>query len=234
MSNEKPVVNYVSQPAPVVPAPVVDTNSPAFQAAVDAAVARALQNANVPVAQPDARTEALAKFAEVMMAKEQREGKDQHEKELRIAQKQVQAGKNAQSNEHEVREKQKRCKHVKGGKLQKPGQKDFDWSMHTFPNAKRRLRCNQCGFTVHEKDTNDYIIRDGRRYRNHVGIGWREAFIMLGQSSNQASTSEVILNINPDSGQVLSAEDQAALQARKQAEADLYSTPVPDAEVAKK
>jgi hypothetical protein len=228
MSNDsKPEVRL--QPAPVVPAPAVDLNSEAFKAAVAAAVQAALiQIPKAPSA--DVNQELLA----AVLRREQRETAEAQSKEMRIAQKQVQAGKNAQMNEHETREKQRRCKHVKGGKLQKPGFSDYNFSMHTFPDHERVIKCNNCSMKWKQRDTKEFIYRDGKKYRNHTGLGWHEVFTYLGQSSNQPSSSEVILSINPDTNQVLSQEDNAKLQARKQAEADLYSKPVEDAETVQK
>jgi hypothetical protein len=54
--------------------------------------------------------------------------------------------------------------------------KDYNVSMHTFPNAKTRIRCNRCGET---------------KWRGEPG--YEEFLKLVQQSTNKPSSSEVML-----------------------------------------
>ena len=238
MSNEKPVVNYVSQPAPVVPA--ADTQSAAFQAAVAAAVKIALaQQAPVAPVAPaaDATAAALTKLAEALMKKEVRENEEQHQKEIIKQTKQIQAGLNAQSTEQEKREKQRRCKHIKGGKLQKKGIKDWNVSSHRFVDGTEVIKCHTCTMRWRERDTKEFLYRgenvrnaEGRevavirKYRNHTGIGWHEAKQMVEDSTNESTRSEIVMVASPQAMQAAAISEN--LQRQVANEIDTYGKPV--------
>jgi hypothetical protein len=210
------------------------TQTPEFQAAVQAAVDAALKNAAVPATAPVASTPALEKYLEVVMAREARESLEQQEKFRVIAVRAANRDKNSAHNEHEVREKQRRCRHVKGGKLQKAGVHDPNLAKHTFTDGTVRIRCQSCGMIWKMKDTKEFLYRGKtingqtviQKYRNHVGIGFHEAWQMLQDSSNTETKSEVVMNVNP-AAQVAAAGDTAAHE-RKATEEELYGKPVLD------
>lgn len=233
MSNEKPVVNYVSQPAPVVPA--ADTQSAAFQAAVAAAVKIAL--AQQAPAAPASGGELNQKLIEVLLKKEAREADAEHQKEIIKQTKQLQAGLNAQSTEQEKREKQRRCKHIKGGKLQKKGIKDWNVSSHRFVDGTEVIKCHTCTMRWRERDTKDFLYRgenvrnaEGRevavirKYRNHTGIGWHEAKQMVEDSTNESTRSEIVMVASPQAMQAAAISEN--LQRQVANEIDTYGKPV--------
>ena len=233
MSNEKPVVNYVSQPAPVVPA--ADTQSAAFQAAVAAAVKIAL--AQQAPAAPASGGELNQKLIEVLLKKEAREADAEHQNEIIKQTKQLQAGLNAQSTEQEKREKQRRCKHIKGGKLQKKGIKDWNVSSHRFVDGTEVIKCHTCTMRWRERDTKDFLYRgenvrnaEGRevavirKYRNHTGIGWHEAKQMVEDSTNESTRSEIVMVASPQAMQAAAISEN--LQRQVANEIDTYGKPV--------
>ena len=233
MFNEKPVVNYVSQPAPVVPA--ADTQSAAFQAAVAAAVKIAL--AQQAPAAPASGGELNQKLIEVLLKKEAREADAEHQKEIIKQTKQLQAGLNAQSTEQEKREKQRRCKHIKGGKLQKKGIKDWNVSSHRFVDGTEVIKCHTCTMRWRERDTKDFLYRgenvrnaEGRevavirKYRNHTGIGWHEAKQMVEDSTNESTRSEIVMVASPQAMQAAAISEN--LQRQVANEIDTYGKPV--------
>jgi ribosomal protein L7/L12 len=233
MFNEKPVVNYVSQPAPVVPA--ADTQSAAFQAAVAAAVKIAL--AQQAPAAPASGGELNQKLIEVLLKKEAREADAEHQKEIIKQTKQLQAGLNAQSTEQEKREKQRRCKHIKGGKLQKKGIKDWNVSSHRFVDGTEVIKCHTCTMRWRERDTKDFLYRgenvrnaEGRevavirKYRNHTGIGWHEAKQMVEDSTNESTRSEIVMVASPQAMQAAAISEN--LQRQVANEVDTYGKPV--------
>ena len=233
MSNEKPVVNYVSQPAPVVPA--ADTQSAAFQAAVAAAVKIAL--AQQAPAAPASGGELNQKLIEVLLKKEAREADAEHQKEIIKQTKQLQAGLNAQSTEQEKREKQRRCKHIKGGKLQKKGIKDWNVSSHRFVDGTEVIKCHTCTMRWRERDTKEFLYRgenvrnaEGRevavirKYRNHTGIGWHEAKQMVEDSTNESTRSEIVMVASPQAMQAAAISEN--LQRQVANEIDTYGKPV--------
>lgn len=233
MFNEKPVVNYVSQPAPVVPA--ADTQSAAFQAAVAAAVKIAL--AQQTPAAPASGGELNQKLIEVLLKKEAREADAEQQKEIIKQTKQIQAGLNAQSTEQEKREKQRRCKHIKGGKLQKKGIKDWNVSSHRFVDGTEVIKCHTCTMRWRERDTKDFLYRgenvrnaEGRevavirKYRNHTGIGWHEAKQMVEDSTNESTRSEIVMVASPQAMQAAAISEN--LQRQVANEIDTYGKPV--------
>ena len=233
MSNEKPVVNYVSQPAPVVPA--ADTQSAAFQAAVAAAVKIAL--AQQAPAAPASGGELNQKLIEVLLKKEAREADAEHQKEIIKQTKQLQAGLNAQSTEQEKREKQRRCKHIKGGKLQKKGIKDWNVYSHRFVDGTEVIKCHTCTMRWRERDTKEFLYRgenvrnaEGRevavirKYRNHTGIGWHEAKQMVEDSTNESTRSEIVMVASPQAMQAAAISEN--LQRQVANEIDTYGKPV--------
>jgi hypothetical protein len=222
------------QKPPVIPAQQINgvqlkqveaTQTPEFQAAVAKAVADALKNAGTPVA-PAAGSPALEKYLEVVMSREAREAEAQQEKLRVIAVRTANRNKNSAHNEHEVREKQRRCRHVKGGKLQKAGVHDYNLAMHVFTDGTQRIRCQSCDMKWLARDSKEFIYRDGKKYRNHTGIGFREAWTMLQDSTNTITKSEIVMNVNP-AAQIAAATDQVAIQ-QKASEEELYGQPVVD------
>jgi hypothetical protein len=222
------------QKPPVIPAQQINgvqlkqvevTQTPEFQAAVQKAVADALKNA-VPPAAPATSSPALEKYLEVVMGREAREAAEQQEKFRVIAAKQINRDRNSAHNEHEVREKQRRCRHVKGGRLQKAGVHDPNLALHTFTDGTKRIRCQGCGMQWKMKDTKEFLYRDGKKYRNHVGLGYREAWQLLQDSTNTETKSEIVMNVDP-SAHVAAAVDTKA-QERKATEEELYGLPVVD------
>ena len=92
--------------------------------------------------------------------------------------------------------KQARCKHRKGGKNgPKNATVDFAVSMHTYINAETVIKCLICGAKWHPEDTQEWLVRGGKKVSNHTHIGWREASEMVEQSSNTATSSEIPANV---------------------------------------
>ena len=250
MSDHKPEVREVPQPAlsaqqigpAAVSAPAFDASSPAFQAAIAAAVAAALaKQAPVPVA--PANSGAIEQLAAVLLARETRESEDARQKEIIKQTKAIQAGLNAQSTEQEKREKQRRCKHIKGGKLQKKGIKDWNVSSHTFVDGEEVIKCNSCVMRWRSRDTKEFLYRGEqvrtangiqtvlRKYRNHTGIGWHEAKAMAEDSTNEPTRSEIVMVANPAAQQAAAVSEM--YQNRKTNEIDEFGTPVEETVVAR-
>src|SRR5580692_790999 len=153
------------QKPPVIPAQQVNgtqiktvevTQTPEFQAAVAKAVADALKNTGTLASTGAASSPALEKYLEVVMAREARESQAEQERFRVIAVKQANRDKNSAHNEHETREKQRRCRHVKGGKLQKAGVHDYNLALHTFTDGTRRIRCQSCDMKWLVRDTKEF------------------------------------------------------------------------------
>lgn len=94
--------------------------------------------------------------------------------------------------------KQARCKHMKGGRRgPKAGIKDHTVYPHTFINGETVIRCTTCSMRWKKDDTVEYLLRSGKKIKNHTRIGWHEAAAMVGQSTNTASSSEIPLDAKP-------------------------------------
>jgi hypothetical protein len=223
--DQKPPVIPVQQINGVQNKSVDVTQTPEFQAAVAKAVADALKGAGTSAA-PATGSPALEKYLEVVMSREAREAQAEQEKLRVIAVRTANRNKNSAHTEHEAREKQRRCRHTKGGRLQKAGVNDFNMAMHEFTDGTKRIRCQSCGMKWFVRDTKEFIHRDGKKYRNHTNIGWHEAWQMLQSSTNTTTKSEMVVNVNPRA-QVYAAQDTVA-QERKATEEELYGQPVVD------
>ena len=223
MSEKKPEVIPAVQVAPAA------IPSAEFQAAVDAAVKAAVAKAiaDLPAAAP-ASSAVTEKLLQAVLARDKREEDEEQARLKKISDKQALAGKNSQVSEAEKREKQRRCRHLKGGKLQRPGMSDFNVGMHTFVDGERVISCYSCGMKWKQKDTKEYLLRDGKRYRNHTGLSFHDAFVMLQGSTNTESKSEIVMTLDPDNGRIVSGDAVNQIHEKRQAEAELFGKPVED------
>ena len=88
--------------------------------------------------------------------------------------------------------KQSVCKHLKGGKhRRKSSTKDYAVYMHTFISGETYIKCQLCGMKWRPTDTVERVVRNGMVYKNHTGKGWREALMLMEDSTNTASRSEI-------------------------------------------
>ena len=140
----------------------------------------------------------MSQLLDVILKREARQAqKEQDEENQRVA-KQKQRDINAQSAYEDAQAKQMKCNHLKGGKNRIRTQaKDYAVYMHTYINAERVIRCFLCGMKWKIKDTKEFLFRNGKKIPNHTKIGWDEACEMLGQTSNQNSSSEIPMNASP-------------------------------------
>jgi hypothetical protein len=100
---------------------------------------------------------------------------------------------------------QKNCKHLKGGAGRKRGQqKDPAVFQHTFTDASVQIKCTICGMKWGEKDTKEYLFRDGKALKNWTNLGWADAQELVDLSSNSPSSSEIFRQKHID---VTKAED---------------------------
>lgn len=127
-----------------------------------------------------------------LMRREEREAeKETAESEARIA-RQKQRAINTKNRNNKLFAKQSRCTHLKGGKVKsKTGIKDYALFHHTYINHDQTIGCFVCKMRWKRQDTVEYLVRDGRKKRNHTRIGWLEALEMFAQSSNTPSMSEI-------------------------------------------
>ena len=88
--------------------------------------------------------------------------------------------------------KQSRCTHLKGGRVKsKTGIKDYALFYHTYIDQTQKIGCFICKMRWTPQDTIEYLVRNGRKKRNHTRIGWMEALELFAQSSNTPSQSEI-------------------------------------------
>ena len=127
-----------------------------------------------------------------LMRREQAEAaKEVEASEARIA-RQKQRAVNTKNRNNKLFLKQSRCTHLKGGKVKsKTGIKDFALFHHTYIDHEQTIGCFICKMRWKRQDTKEYLVRNGRKKRNHTSIGWVEALEMFAQSSNTPSMSEI-------------------------------------------
>ena len=89
-------------------------------------------------------------------------------------------------------EAQTACRHLKGGRTRQRGnQKDYNVYSHRYANGVVVIKCNDCGAKWFQKDTSEYLYRNGSAIPNWTGISWRQAVEMCEESSNKPSASEL-------------------------------------------
>jgi hypothetical protein len=156
------------------------------------------QNVSVPKTEaPVSDSALLANLVQLLLAerKEALEEKKERERarQAREAQRRI-------NSEYAIAEKlniQKLCTHKKGGRGLKSPKVDYAVYFHTFTDATSYIRCQICGMKWRNVDTPEYLIRRGKKIPNHTGIGWKEAYQMVAESTNTASSSEVQLSAKP-------------------------------------
>lgn len=136
----------------------------------------------------------LEQLLMVIMAREARLAKKEEEEESRRSAKKEQYLRNATDDTGAIQEKQKNCKHLKGGKNRKATQnEDYLLSIHTFIDGVTRIKCLLCGMKWFPLDTDEFLVRGGKLVPNHTGLGWKEVFRFVGKSTNTPTTSEIPL-----------------------------------------
>ena len=130
-------------------------------------------------------------FRSLMRRELAESAKEVAESDARIA-RQKQRTINTQNRNNKLFAKQSRCTHLKGGKVKsKTGIKDYALFHHTYIDADQTIGCFICKMRWKRQDTVEYLVRNGRKKRNHTRIGWLEALELFAQSSNTPSMSEI-------------------------------------------
>jgi hypothetical protein len=105
---------------------------------------------------------------------------------------QKQRGINTLNRNNKLFAKQSRCTHLKGGRVKsKTGIKDYALFYHTYIDQTQKIGCFICKMRWTPQDTVEYLVRNGRKKKNHTRIGWVEALELFAQSSNTPSQSEI-------------------------------------------
>jgi hypothetical protein len=135
---------------------------------------------------------------EVIMQREARLAKKEQEEENRQLAKAKQYEQNAASQNEDYLVLQTKCNHLKGGKNRRRIQaKDYNVRMHVFTNHEVTIRCCNCGMKWKNKDTREYLVRQGKKIPNHTKLGWEDALEFVSQSSNEVTKSEIWMNSTP-------------------------------------
>jgi hypothetical protein len=123
----------------------------------------------------------------------------EHEnKENLVKQRTEHYAKNSANKHRDLMKTQSRCKHKKGGALQRPGNVDFAVSLHTYIDRTRVIKCHICAMKWRKDDTDQFLVRGGKQVKNHTGIGWAKAYDMLVSSTNKSSSTEIPLDNAPN------------------------------------
>jgi hypothetical protein len=134
----------------------------------------------------------LAVLLEILLKREARIAQQEQAAEDAKQRRAEQRQRNAKSGYDDDNAKQAKCRHLKGGKNRVRTQvKDYSVYMHTFINAERVIICQLCKMHWKVRDTREKLYRHGQFIPNHTGIGWAEAMVMLGETTNKPSSSEI-------------------------------------------
>jgi len=149
------------------------------------------QGASLVPAQPASDAATLQMLVQLLLAERQEALQEREERKRALKAKNEQRQLNAQYSVAEKNKIQAMCTHKKGGKGLKGSKIDYAVYFHTFTDQSSYIRCQICGMKWRNVDTPETLIRKGVKIPNHTGIGWREAYRMLSESTNTASSSEV-------------------------------------------
>lgn len=142
-------------------------------------------------------TNVLGQLVQLLVMKEARELEKSQAEEARLANVRRQRDRNAKDQDVKTLVKQSRCRHLKGGRRgPKTQAKDYAVYQHQFIDFSQYIRCRICGMTWRPDDTADYLLRKGRKIRNHTKQGWAEAVAMVEASSDTMSSSEAIPQVS--------------------------------------
>jgi hypothetical protein len=87
------------------------------------------------------------------------------------------------------------CTHRKGGRSGfNPAFVNFAISHHTYVDATTVIRCLICGMRWKPGDTKQFLIRRGIQIPNHTEWGWADAHKAMKQTTNTATSSEMVMN----------------------------------------
>ncbi|VVB52831.1 Uncharacterised protein [uncultured archaeon] len=157
----------------------------------------AVTSAAVNAASPsDSAT--LQMLVQLLLAERQEALLEREEKKKAAQARNEQQQKNAEYAEQDTINIQKICSHRKGGKGLKGPKVDYAVSFHTFVNSESAIRCLICKMKWKNTDTPEFLMRRGKKVENHTGIGWKDAYRMVTESSNTATSSEVKLVASPE------------------------------------
>ena len=134
----------------------------------------------------------LLESTKIAAAREARLAKAEDEEAARKQARADQYARNRMGEDTSVTERQKVCKHLKGGKHRKRGsEKDYAVFLHRFIDNTQYVKCMLCKMKWYPTDTVERIVRGGKVLLNHTGIGWREALLLMEDSTNTPSMSEI-------------------------------------------
>ena len=134
-----------------------------------------------------------------LLAREARQAKKELEVENQNEARSKQRAINAKNRSQRLFAKQQRCTHLKGGKIKsKTGIKDYALFRHMYIDRQELIGCFICKMRWRPRDTKEYLVRDGRKIRNHTKIGWLEACELFEQSSNSVTSSEIPISSRQD------------------------------------
>jgi hypothetical protein len=161
----------------------------------------------VPVSvQPVSDDATLANLVQLLLAERQDALLDKKERQRAQQARDSQRKINAEYSVAEKKSIQAMCTHKKGGRGTKSPKVDYAVYFHTFTDATSYIRCQICGAKWRNQDTPEFLFRKGEKVPNHTGIGWKEAYQMVAESTNTASSSEVKLRAKPISVNVADLE----------------------------
>ena len=148
-----------------------------------------------PEAASDAAT--LQMLVQLLLAERQDALAEKQERARSLAARNEQRRINAEYSVAEKNKIQAMCTHKKGGRGLKSPKTDYAVYFHTFTDATSYIRCQICGMKWRNQDTTEHLVRRGHKIENHTGIGWKQAYAMVAESTNTASASEVQLSTQP-------------------------------------
>src|SRR4029077_10431962 len=137
-------------------------------------------------------TDQLAQLIQVMLIREQRAAKAEQDQAASAGERKKQYAANRTDDEKTDLLRQASCKHLKGVKnRRKNAALDYNVSLFTYINGETVVKCLNCRMKWRPTDTVQFVVRNGKIYKNHTGKGWAEALELAGMSTNTPCRSEI-------------------------------------------
>lgn len=156
------------------------------------------------VAAANTTTSKLELLLSLMLKKEEANLVKEETDRQRLLQIAAQREKTQSQNAYKIIRLQATCKHLKGGRRLKSDTKiDYNVILHVFPDGIWQIKCLGCAARWRKTDTKEFLFRNGKKIPNHTRMGWTEALVLVDQSTNTFSSSEVPSN----NGRNRAAED---------------------------
>jgi hypothetical protein len=172
--------------------------SNAFPTKAQAAENKAAAVAATPIPAPSQMDELIRLTAQREKREQAEQARADQERgdaeQARLNRKQLRDQKDQRVREKEMK-LQARCSHEKGlaGLPRPDGAKFYNIYAHRLPDGKIFIQCRDlCAMRWNQGDTREYLIRDGKKVKNHTGKSFADMWLLLPRDSFSSSEIQLV------------------------------------------